>query len=588
MIQIAFDTETSGLSYHKGARMFTFSTVKRGGVDADVQRLDWRGAKGLAARQRLEDIWSKTGARRYAKVMHNARFDIGHTQALLGRSLREDGHEIHETMSLSHIFQNQHYSHALDDVAYDIFGYPKDQDGGVSPYIQEGRGLLDCPEWKLTPYQIADAERTMMIFEHFFPKLAVNGWEEIYQMERDLVWTTLSIEDRGVMLSVKRSREMQNWLRQEATAALAEYRALSGDKGTPLGGGLAKTLQRMGFKLTKRTKSGSVSTDKFVMMELRESTRDPVIDAILKYRSYNRGVTTIEGYIENTDDADIIHPSIHPYRAKTSREAIKNPSMQNVGKEGTLLSAFPIPARKCFRPKPGYVNFHLDYKGIQARFLVHFSQDPEAIEIFRRDGDFHAEAALCWYGDRFARLVPGCEEWKTLRGAAKNADFAIGFGAGIKKIALSLGMSYAETERGHARFKRRFPGYADMARKFAAFVSEHGYVDTLFGRRLYLPRNKPYVGTNYVIQGSEAGVLKRAQIRVDEYLRRATGGEAGIILPIHDELIIEWPRARLDEARGCLRDIIALMVDFPQSSVPLEVDVKIGTRDWASLKGYEI
>jgi DNA polymerase-1 len=149
-------------------------------------------------------------------------------------------------------------------------------------------------------------------------------------------------------------------------------------------------------------------------------------------------------------------------------------------------------------------------------------------------------------------------------------------------------VSYAETERGYARFKRRFPGYADMARKFAAFVSEHGYVDTLFGRRLYLPRNKPYVGTNYVIQGSEAGVLKRAQIRVDEYLRRATGGEAGIILPIHDELIIEWPRARLTEARGCLRDVIALMVDFPQSSVPLEVDVKIGTRDWASLKGYEV
>jgi len=568
--------------------MFTYSTVEWDGVNPDVQRLDWRGARGEGALKRLNDIWSPAGARKYAKVMHNARFDVGHTQALLGRSLREDGHEIHETMALSHIFQNQHYSHALDDVAWDVFGYPKDQDDGVKPYIQEGRGLLDCPEWKLTPYQHADAERTMLIFQHFFPRLRENGWEEIYEMERNLTWTTLSIEDRGVMLSVKRSREMQDWLRQESTAALAEYRALSGDRGTPRGSGLSKVLQRMGFKLTKRTKSGALSTDKFVMADLRESTQHPVIDAILKYRSYGNGITVIEGYIQKTDDADVIHPNIHPYRAKTSREAIKNPSMQNVGKAGTLLTAFPIPARKCFRPKPGYVNFHLDYKGIQARFLVHFSQDTEAIEIFRRDGDFHAEAALCWYGDRFARLVPGSDEWSTLRGAAKNADFAIGFGAGVKKIALSLGLSQAETAIGYGRFRRRFPGYADMAKKFATFVSEHGYVDTLFGRRLYLPKNKPYVGTNFVIQGSEAGVIKRAQIRVDDYLRRETSGEAGIILPIHDELIIEWPRARLGEAQGCLRDIIALMVDFPQSSVPLEVDVKIGTRDWASLKKYKI
>jgi len=300
--------------------MFSYSTVEWDGVNPDVQRLDWRGARGRGALDRLNAIWSPAGARRYAKVMHNARFDIGHTQAYLGRSLREDGHEIHETMALSHIFMTQHYSPALDDVAWDIFSSPKDQDGGVKPYIQEGRGLLDCPEWVLTPYQHADAERTMLIFQHFWPKLKENGWEEIYEMERRLVWTTLSIEDRGVMVSVKRSREMQDWLRVESEAALAEYRALSGNKGTPLGGGLAKVLQRMGFKLTKRTKSGALSTDKFVMSDLRESTQHPVFDAILKYRSYTRGVTTIEGYIEKADANNVIHPSIHPYRAKTSRE----------------------------------------------------------------------------------------------------------------------------------------------------------------------------------------------------------------------------------------------------------------------------
>ncbi|KKL11294.1 hypothetical protein LCGC14_2547280, partial [marine sediment metagenome] len=92
-----------------------------------------------------------------------------------------------------------------------LFNYPK-ADDRVKPYLNDDMGLLGCPEWLLTPYQRHDVVRTMLLFQLLHPKLKENGWEEIYEMERALVWTTLSIEDRGVMIDVPRCREMQAWL----------------------------------------------------------------------------------------------------------------------------------------------------------------------------------------------------------------------------------------------------------------------------------------------------------------------------------------------------------------------------------------
>ncbi|KKK90039.1 hypothetical protein LCGC14_2727090, partial [marine sediment metagenome] len=373
------------------------------------------------------------------------------------------------------------------------------------------------------------------------------------------------------------------WLRAEADRALADFRGITCTHGTPLGGNLPRVLQGMGFTLTKTTRSGKPSTDKAVIDELREKTKHPVFDAILRYRSYGRGVSIIEGYVEASDGDDVVHPQIHPYRAKTGREACAKPNLQNVSKETTLRSPYPIPARRCFRPKPGMVNFHVDYAGIEARLLVHFSGDEEALRIFQSGGDFHAEAALELYGDKFARVSKARQYklWKSLRDAAKNADFAVGYGAAPTKVAVTLGVDPAAGKAGFARF-------AAMPRHFASLVREHGYVDTIFNRRLRLPRNKPYVGTSYTVQGTAAGILKRAQNRVDRYLRRATSGEAAIILPIHDEIIIEWPRERLGEARACLREIRELMIDFPGLRVPLEIEVDLSVRDWASAKEYDI
>jgi DNA polymerase I-like protein with 3'-5' exonuclease and polymerase domains len=119
-----------------------------------------------------------------------------------------------------------------------------------------------------------------------------------------------------------------------------------------------------------------------------------------------------------------------------------------------------------------------------------------------------------------------------------------------------------------------------------AEARSYGYVTTIHGRRLYVPHSKPYVGTNYKIQGSAAEILKVAQNRVHHYLEEKTQGAAGLILPIHDEIIIEWPRSILYKAPKMLAKVHELMTDFPKLDAPLDVGVEVATHDWSKKEDY--
>ncbi len=579
---ISYDTETTGLKRWGRDYMFTYSTCDWNGK-TDVQRFD----DGPEARKRLEWIWSDEN-KDLPKIMHNARFDIGMTEKFLGRSLR--GHEIHETMALGHILFNKHPGHGLDNLAFDFFGYTKDQDKVLEPYLASEFAYRDVPAEVLDPYQRADAERTMLLYQGFRPKVHEGGYDEIYGMEQQLVWTTNDICRRGVMLDERKAKKLINWCHVESEKALTDFRAITGipnsnpNKALELGRIL---FEDMGFPIRKRTKKGKPSTVKSILRALYEETKHPIFEAIMKYRSYSKGVAMIQGYIEGADDDWMLHPNINPYGADTGRESCSNPNLQNVAKAGALLNPFPVPARRCFRPRPGYVNFHLDYKGLQAGIFTGRSQDVEFMKILRAGGDMHDAAAIEFLGDRYINELDTIIK-KMLRDASKNGNFCVAFGGGMPQLAKTLGLTPEEMEPGYRRYKNRFRGLVELNRKDMAFVREHGYVLTSFGRKLSLSRSKPYMGTVYAVQGDEAGIAKRAQNRVNAYLMEVTSDEAGIILPVHDEIIIEWPRKRLKDAPEILRKVCELMTDFPQINVPLSVDIQKTTTDWAHKKNYAI
>ena len=585
---IAFDIEGTGLRRHKSAEMFAFSTCEENGR-TDV--FDRRNATRRPSYFReLRRLWGPT-CEAIPKIGHHMKFDCGFVMKELHLSWSEmRKHTIHETMALAHIFRNDRLSYALDNVAWDLFGYPKNQDDATAKYMSKEWGLLHCPEFVLDPYQRADVERTMLIFLHLYPKLKDHGWEDIYRIEQELVWTTLRLEDRGVMIDRARCCAMIGELEESMADALRIYRTFSGDRSTPQSNGVGPLLEReMDVGIHKRTASGRVAADKDVVLGLREMfPRNPLIESILRYRSHKRGISIIQGYLNEADANDVIHPSIHPYGARTGRESCRNPNLQNVSKSTTLQTPYPIAARSCFRPKPGYVNVHIDYAGIEARLLSHFSEDPELMRIFTDgDGDFHSAIADATYGRRWRDADKAAR--KSLRDAAKNGDFALGYGAGWSKYAHTVGIDVnTELPDARRRITERYPAYIHMSTRFIREVRANGYVTTPYGRRLYVPRGKGYMGTNYITQGFAAEILKRSQVGIDEYLRRATGDEAGIILPIHDELVVEWPEDRMDELPEHLREMRRIMIDCPHVRVPLEIEVELSRRDWNTLEKYPI
>ncbi len=596
MQHLAVDTETTGLNPYLGARMFAFSTCSYRG-DTGVYRME-RAAKAgepERAKARLENLFDDRGRRTVSKVFHNARFDLDMIRHRLGIPLAElRKHDIHETMALSHLVQNLHPSHALDQLAWEYFSYARDLDNAVAKYKRSENAMLSCPEWLCEKYQRADAERTMLLFRGLSKKVREMGLWDIYEVERKLVWTTLAIQDRGMMLDVPRCEKLIVDTRKKAEQALEDFQAIAGSGSRITDNqirGLLYGKRGLGLKPRKRTRTGLPSVDKTVLAELRRENDHPIFEPIARYKSYTHGAAILEGYLELVDANDIIHPNIHPYRAATSRQACTQPNLHNVETTTALRNPYPVAARRVFRPKPGHVNYLLDYSGIEMRGLVGYSRDAEFLRIFAAGEDPHAEAAKELYGKRFTGLDKKRhpKKWKALRDAAKNGNFELCYGGGLATLAHTLGMSVEDTRPGHERFKRRFKEQARLNKRDSAEARTTGCGKTFFGRILHVPRNKPYALTNYKVQGGSAGLLKRAEIDVEKVLDKHTGGECGIIITIHDELLIECPRKRMRDFEGdTLPRVIEAMTHFDEVGLPLEVEVEIATRDWENTEEVEV
>jgi DNA polymerase-1 len=173
---------------------------------------------------------------------------------------------------------------------------------------------------------------------------------------------------------------------------------------------------------------------------------------------------------------------------------------------------------------------------------------------------------------------------KIFRSAAKNAQFALAYGARLPKIAETLMMSIEMASPGYYAYCKRFPKIAGFTNNMKSQIQTKGFVVTSFGRKLYVRKDKPYSASNYIIQGTAAGILKRAQIRVSEYLKDM---DIHVLLPIHDELIIEYPRSLLPQASIILPEIERLMTDMSEIQVPLAVEWKMTTYTWDRAKEFK-
>lgn len=585
---VSYDVETTGLRRHEH-EIFSYSTFSPDWDAAQVCRLDGPSLNRSRNQFKLQQLWRNTSI---AKTMHNMKFDIGFTMKHLDLSTEDiQRHELHCTMLMSLIVRNDHPGHSLKRLSWDVCGYPQDDDKAVRTSVGAGENYSHVPEHLMNRYQVADAERAMLLYQFFHPMIQRNPKHaENYRWERDLVFTTIRMEDRGVMLNASRCNRKIQDLRNKLTPISDRIANLLGRRINPSSNDQIRHVlyNVLDMPVLKTTKKGNQpSVDKEVLKELHERyPKVEIFNLIQEYRSYVGGIGIFHGYLKRADSDGVLHPNIMPNGAQaTRRESCSDPNLQNVQKSQGLLNPYPVPAREVFRPRPGYVHIHVDFSGIEMRLLVHYAQEAELVEIIRTGGDVHKPAAEMFYGDRFTLAEP--KDAKVLRSTAKNGHFALAYGSSGTALAKTLGVSSIMGVQAHRRYKERFPSVVGLMMKYIRQVKDCGYVETEFGTRLYISCEEAYKGINALIQGTAAEIMKRSQVCVDRYLKKATSDEVRCLLPIHDELIIEFPRKRLSSLSGVLRDIQKEMTTFPGAElfrVPLGVEFEMATLDWAHKK----
>jgi DNA polymerase I len=265
--------------------------------------------------------------------------------------------------------------------------------------------------------------------------------------------------------------------------------------------------------------------------------------------------------------------------ASTGRLSSSDPNLQNI----PIRRELGRDIRRGFIPREGWVLLAADYSQIELRLLAHLSRDPAFVEAFQAGGDIHRQTAALIFE------VPVAAVTSTMRARAKTINFATIYGQGAHALSRQLGIEHSEAKEFISRYFERFKGVRNYLDSMVAFAREHGYVQTIFGRRRYIPelRERNFnirafgerTAANSPIQGSAADLIKIAMIRIDEALRRGHL-ESKMLLQVHDELVFEVTPVELDAVSGIVKHEMEHAADL---SVPLVVDLGVG-KNWLETK----
>lgn len=566
-------------------------------------------------------------------ICHNYKFEL-HFLKRLFTDVNFDNVFFHDTMLLSQILQNNAGTHSLDKLGVKMLDYADEhdkelkkdltaikrnftqkrqnkkhdfliqrfeklKDRGIDPIVKdrENYGLID-PDL-MEQYQIDDGVRPMYLFkifsEHVSPTLD-DPVSKDYLTELLLVRATADMEDYGMMYFERGAEELSDYLKKELLTHEKTVRDFFGYLPDIFS---TKVLQKilyddLDLPVISYTPKGNPSTDKNTLLRLFEQTEQSVFKSIMGIRSFSNALTMISGYKKLSDNDEIIHPNILTNEAKTGRQACRNPNLQNVQSDKSLNTIFKIPARQSFRARPRKVMLFVDYSGIELRLIADAANEKRIIQVINDDGDPHLYNA----SNIFAAIWDSCPftfgdvsvDHKFLRKISKSVVFGTAYGAGQTKIeTLFRGSIPADDDfiytlmDSYNEWKESFPEIGYFTNQIVDAAKRKGYVETAFGRRLQADNGREYVLSNFIIQGTAAQILKKAEIRLHRYF---ADKPASMVVPIHDELLIETDRSFYQKNKNeLLSDIALLMCKMPELKVKMDVEYKLSTLAWNKNKG---
>ena len=424
-------------------------------------------------------------------------------------------------------------------------------------------------------YAAEDAHVTWLLDNKLTPLVRENGVESLYrELELPLIPVLANMESNGIAVD----RSVLDELSVELAAGIsdAESRCFEA-AGEEFNIGSVKQLreilfEKLGLPVIKKTKTGA-STNEQVLLEL--TVHHPLPQAILDYRSLIKLKNTYVDPLPSLINPDTgrIHTHYSQTTAATGRLASTDPNMQNIPvrtPEGRRI-------RTAFVAPPGRVLLAADYSQVELRILAHLCGGTGGFaDAFARGADVHAETAAGLFG------VESEEVTREMRGIAKAVNFGIIYGQSAFGLAQTQRISRTEAADYIARYKARFPEIEDYRQRTLAQAAEHGYVETLMGRRRPVPdlasgnfaarSGAERVAVNTPVQGSAADLIKKAMLTVDRRLREEFPGQL-MLLQVHDELLLEVDEELADEIGDMVRHEMCAAMEL---SVPLVVDLGTG------------
>ncbi|MGZ5029698.1 MAG: DNA polymerase I [Methylobacter sp.] len=569
----AFDTETTSLDYSKAQIVGVSFAVVPGEAAYMPLAHDYPGVPDQLNRlEVLEKLRPLLENPHKPKLGQNLKYDM---HVLANHGIALDG-IVHDTMLESYVLNSTATKHNMDDLAKEYLGVETIHYEDVAGKGAKQIGFQEVPIEQAAPYAAEDADITLQLHQVLYEKLMQQPkLLKLYaEMEVPLISVLARIENNGVLIDT----DMLAQQSLELSGQINSLELLAHDlAGQTFNLGSPKQIQeilydRQKLPVLKKTPKGQPSTEESVLQEL--ALTYPLPKLILEHRSLSKLKSTYIDKLPQQVDGQTgrIHTSYHQAIAATGRLSSSDPNLQNI----PIRSTEGRKIRQAFIAPEGRKIVAADYSQIELRIMAHLSADEGLLKAFTDGEDVHRATAAEVFG-----VAP--EQVTTdLRRSAKAINFGLIYGMSSFGLGQQLGLSRNQAQSYIDLYFARYPGVKNYMDRIREQAREQGYVETLFGRRLYLPeinsRNaarRQYAertAINAPMQGTAADIIKRAMIAVDRWLY-LENPNAKMIMQVHDELVFEIAQDQVDECASKIRSIMCTAVEL---EVPLIVDIGIG------------
>nr|WP_313226297.1 DNA polymerase I [Stenotrophomonas pavanii] len=570
---ISFDTETDALDAMR-ARLVGISLAVEPGRAAYIPvDHDYPGAPAqLPMQQVLDALRPALQDPAKKKLGQHGKYDL---HVLRRHGVAVQGYH-DDTMLESFVLNSTATRHDMDSLALRYLGYSTIKFEDVA-----GKGAKQIPFSQVgideaSRYAAEDADITLRLHHALQPQLlAEPALDSVYRnIEMPLVPVLASIEANGVRIDTDELRRQSQDLSSRMLAAQQKATELAGrsfNLDSP------KQLQAVLFDELKlpavvKTPKGQPSTNEEALEAIADQHELPRV--ILDYRGLAKLRSTYTDKLPEMVNPDTgrVHTSYHQSGAATGRLSSSDPNLQNIPirtEDGRRI-------RRAFVAPEGFQLLAADYSQIELRIMAHLSEDPGLVRAFEQGADVHRATAAEVFGRTLEEVTPN------ERRAAKAINFGLMYGMSAFGLARNLGIDRGQAQDYVALYFSRYPGVRDFMERMRQQARDQGYVETLFGRRLYLndihARNQGLragaerAAINAPMQGTAADIIKRAMVDVDQWLRDS-GAPARMILQVHDELVFETESSFVEDLR---LQVVERMSQAAKLRVPLVVDTGVG------------